>query len=110
MAGAGALLRLVPLGRTVIPPCALGANFLLWQGAGAYDMAALHGRNVQNVNAAQRWLGTVAERMTASGDAIATNDICAIGYFSHRRVVDLIGFVYPVTSLPDNLRCTGRSS
>ncbi len=104
MAGAGAVLRLVPLRRTVIPPSAIGVILLLWTGASAYDMAALHGWNVQNVNAAQRWLGTVAEKLTAPGDAIATNDIGAIGYFSHRRVVDLIGLISPVRSLPENLR------
>ena len=65
--------------------------------------ATAHGWNVQNINMMQRFLGLVAENMTSPGDTIAASDIGGIGYFSHRKVVDLMGLVSAPSTLPENL-------
>lgn len=103
IAGLDAVARRVPLQRLIVPPAALAIILLLWQGANAVEMSARHAWNVQNVNQMQRWFGTAAGRITAPRDVIATNDIGAIGYFSRRRIVDLVGLVSRRRSLPENL-------
>ena len=76
---------------------------ILWQGAMVVRKADTHGWNVQNINMMQRLLGTTAGNTTPPGATIAASDIGAIGYFSHRRVVDLMGLVSVSRSLPENL-------
>jgi hypothetical protein len=45
-------------------------------------------------------LGEFARRITKPGDRVAANDIGAIGYFSERPVVDLMGLITPREPLP----------
>lgn len=100
VAGLDALGRRLPrnAARTVIP--ALAALCLVWQLVYAGREAELHGWNVQNINGMQCAMGKFAERITQPGDAVATNDIGAIGYFSRRPVVDLAGLIAPMEPLP----------
>ena len=81
----------------------LAGGVLLWETLGVRPMAEAHAWNVQNINGMHRQLGEMAKRMTRPGDAIAVNDIGAIGYFSDRYVVDLMGLISPLRSLPENL-------
>lgn len=74
-----------------------------WQGIYLDHKATSHGWNVQNINRMQRWLGTMARGLTEPGDAIAASDIGAIGYFSGRPVIDLMGLVAARRPLPENL-------
>ena len=73
---------------------------LLWQLGYATRQAETHGWNVQNIEGMQRALGEFAGRITKPGDKIAANDIGAIGYFSGRPVVDLMGLITPMEPLP----------
>lgn len=73
---------------------------LAWQLALARGEAETHGWNVQNINEMQRTMGEFARRITKPGDRIAANDIGAIGYFSERPVVDLVGLITPREPLP----------
>ena len=63
-------------------------------------MKGENGWNVQNINEMQRTMGEFARRITKPGDRIAANDIGAIGYFSERPVVDLVGLITPREPLP----------
>ena len=76
---------------------------LVWQAGYATHQAEVHGWNVQNIEGMQRVLGEFAGRITKPGDKIAANDIGAIGYFSGRRVVDLMGLITPMEPLPTML-------
>jgi hypothetical protein len=67
-------------------------------------MRTAYAWNVQNIEKMQVLLGRFANLATAPGDRIATNDIGAIGYFSGRYVVDLLGLVSPPRPLRENLR------
>ncbi|HSQ61090.1 MAG TPA: hypothetical protein VLT84_11805 [Acidobacteriota bacterium] len=81
----------------------VAAVVLVWQGWIASEKATNHGWNVQNINMMQRLLGLTAAEVTQPGDVIAASDIGAIGYFSNRKIVDLMGLVARARSLPDNL-------
>jgi hypothetical protein len=81
----------------------LAGGVLLWEAFGVLPMAEAHAWNVENINGMQRQLGEMAKRMTRPGDALAVNDVGAIGYFSDRYIVDLMGLVSPLRSLPENL-------
>jgi hypothetical protein len=48
----------------------------------------------------QRSFGEFARQITKPGDRIAANDIGAIGYFSERPIVDLVGLITPREPLP----------
>ena len=66
-------------------------------------MAEAHAWNVQNINGMHRFLGESMNRLAAPTDTVATNDIGAIGFFSGRYVVDLVGLISPRHSLTENL-------
>ena len=101
--GASALIgRLGPSARRLELAMLVG-GVLLWESLGVLPMAEAHAWNVQNINGMHRQLGEMAKRMTRPGDAIAVNDIGAIGYFSDRYIVDLMGLVSPLRSLPEDL-------
>jgi hypothetical protein len=78
----------------------LAVACLVWQAGFAYRQAEMHGWNVQNIEGMQRVLGEFAGRITKPGDRVAANDIGAIGYFSRRPVVDLMGLITPMEPLP----------
>jgi hypothetical protein len=78
----------------------IAAAILIWQGVYVTHKASLYALNVQNINFMQRRLGEMAAVVTKPEDRIAVNDIGAIGYFSRRRVVDLMGLVTPLEPLP----------
>ena len=82
----------------------VAAAALVWQGAYVARKAETHGWNVENINMMQRLLGLTAAQMTQPGAVVAASDIGAIGYFSHREVVDLMGLVSKQRSLGENLR------
>lgn len=82
---------------------AVAAICLVWEAIIASRKATTHGWNVQNINMMQRLLGTTAADLTRPGDVVAASDIGAIGYFSQREVVDVMGLVSPKRTLPDNL-------
>jgi len=81
----------------------LAGGVLIWETLGVLPMAEAHAWNVQNINGMQRQLGEMAKRMTRPGDALAVNDVGAIGYFSDRYIVDLMGLISPLRSLPEDL-------
>ena len=78
----------------------IAAAILIWQGAYVIHKAEIYAWNVQNINFMQRRLGELAGLVTKPEDRIATNDIGAIGYFSRRPIVDLMGLVTPLEPLP----------
>lgn len=58
-------------------------------------MIGNYASNVRSINLLQVELGKWLNTNTLENDVIATNDIGAIGYFSKRRVIDLIGLINP---------------
>ena len=76
---------------------------LLWQAHFLDDKATTHGWNVQNINGMQVTLGKIAAEVTQPGATVGASDIGAIGYFSGRRIVDLVGLVTRRNTLPVNL-------
>jgi hypothetical protein len=85
-----------------IAPLAVAAC-LVWQATYIPHKAEVYAWNVQNINKMQRLLGDFVKLVTQPGDVIAANDIGAIGYFGERYLVDLMGLVSPLRSLPENL-------
>ncbi len=77
---------------------------LFMQARPAYYLRWTHGMAVQNITDMQITMGKTAGEITAPTDTIATNDVGAIGYFSGRYVVDLIGLVTPMKTFGENLR------
>lgn len=63
-----------------------------------------HGLSVQNITDMQISIAKVIPRITAPSDTIATNDIGALGYFSERYILDLVGLVSPLRTFEENLR------
>jgi len=82
---------------------AVSLTCLIWQAGIAANKATTHGWNVQNINMMQRELGLTINQETAPDVVVAASDIGAIGYFSGRKVVDLMGLVSKQRSLPENL-------
>jgi arabinofuranosyltransferase len=80
-----------------------GTVAILWQGVHVAHKATQYGWNVQNIDKMQGYLGRLSKFLTNPGDRIATNDIGAIGYYSERPIVDLVGLVTPAMSLPQAL-------
>ncbi len=76
---------------------------MAWQGAYLARKATTYGWNVQNIDKMQGYLGRLSRFLTGPGDRIATNDIGAIGYFSERTIIDLVGLVSPSMPLPQAL-------
>ncbi len=95
------LRRLVRL-RWIVPLFLALTVFRL--GLGLYDDAAKYAAMVKNINdlqvATAKWL--IAE--TSPDARIATNDIGAIKYFSHRFVIDTEGLVTPEAIHPKRIR------
>jgi hypothetical protein len=81
----------------------LASAIVVSEGVGTLQRAEAHAWNVQNINSMQRRIGEIARSITRPGDALAVNDIGAIGYFSDRYIVDLMGLVSPLRPLPENL-------
>lgn len=81
----------------------VGALILAPLPAALPRLAEAHGWNVQNINGMHRFLGETMREITNPGDTVAANDIGAIGFFSERRVVDLVGLVSPSRTLTENL-------
>jgi len=77
-----------------------GAIAIAWQGVYLSRKATSYGWNVQNIDRMQGYLGRLSRFLTGPGDRIATNDIGAIGYFSGRTIIDLVGLVSPSMPLP----------
>jgi arabinofuranosyltransferase len=98
----GALAR-VQLHAKAAAQLLTGALILAPVPAALPRMAEAHGWNVQNINGMHRFLGESMRRLTSPSDTLATNDIGAIGFFSRRYVVDLVGMISPSNSLTANL-------
>jgi hypothetical protein len=81
----------------------LAGACLLWQGIYLDRKATAHGWNVQNINGMQIKLGKIAADVTEPGATVGASDVGAIGYFSGRRIVDLMGLVTRQNTLPQNL-------
>lgn len=100
--GAAAIPRHVPsIPRRAVAVLAIVC--LVWQAAYLNRKATEHGWNVQNINGMQVTLGKIAKELTHSGATVGASDIGAIGYFSGRRIVDLMGLVTRKNTLPQNL-------
>ncbi|MBI4012839.1 MAG: hypothetical protein HY359_11045 [Candidatus Rokubacteria bacterium] len=54
-----------------------------------------YGWGVQNINAMQVRLGRWVARETPPDALLAVNDVGALTYFGHRRIIDLMGLVTP---------------
>ena len=89
----------VPRGAVAI----LAIVCLVWQGMYLDRKATEHGWNVQNINGMQVVLGQIAAEVTVPGSTVGASDIGAIGYFSGRKIVDLMGLVTRKNTLPQNL-------
>jgi hypothetical protein len=76
---------------------------LAWQGVYLDRKATMHGWNVQNINGMQVTLGKIAADVAPPGSTVGASDVGAIGYFSGRRIVDLMGLVTRKNTLPENL-------
>ena len=94
--------RLSPKARRPIV-AALAVACLVWQLVYLDRKATNHGWNVQNINGMQVVLGQIVGRVTEPGATVGASDIGAIGYFSHRRIVDLMGLVNVRRPLPEIL-------
>ncbi len=77
---------------------------LVMQARTAYHLRWTHALAVQNITDMQITIGKLAANTTDPGDIVATNDVGAIGYFSGRHVLDLMGLVSPLKNMGDNLR------
>jgi arabinofuranosyltransferase len=100
--GAAAIPRRFPtIPRGVV--AVLAAACLVWQTTDLDRKATAHGWNVQNINGMQVKLGEIAAEVTEPGATVGASDIGAIGYFSGRRIVDLMGLVTRRNTLPQNL-------
>jgi hypothetical protein len=84
-------------------PLLLVAAFVR-MGLGIVDGAPEYAKKVKNINdlqlATARWI----ERETTPDARIATNDIGAIAYFSHRFIIDTEGLVTPEAIKPKRAR------
>lgn len=94
--------RTIPGAHRVVV-AAFGAVCLLWQGVYLDQKATNHGWNVQNINGMQVTLAKIASQVTEPGATVGASDVGAIGYYSGRRVVDLMGLVTKKRTLPENL-------
>ena len=81
----------------------LSAACILWQLAYLDRKATIHGWNVQNINGMEITMAKIASQVTTPGATIGDSDVGAMGYFSNRRVVDLMGLVSKRMTLPENL-------
>jgi len=71
---------------------------VVWLGIAVVSLvpaATRYGWAVQNINAMQVHLGRWVDTNLPRTARIAANDIGAIGYFSRREVIDLMGLVTP---------------
>ncbi|RPH96494.1 hypothetical protein EHM69_01185 [candidate division KSB1 bacterium] len=68
--------------------------------------AAHCGQTYQNIARMQVAVSRIVHRVTESQETVATNDIGALGYFSNRYVIDLMGLARPYQPLEDILRMT----
>ncbi len=75
--------------------CVLGALVLFNVISAGIAGAANAARAEDSINRQQVALGEWLAANTAPGAVIACNDVGAIGYFAHRRVLDLLGLVTP---------------
>jgi hypothetical protein len=73
----------------------LGLILVVWQTTFLFKKAEVFAWNVQNINVMQRFYGNWIKNNTQPGDKVAVNDIGAIGYFSERYIVDLMGLITP---------------
>lgn len=60
-----------------------------------WQVATEYAWNVHNIDRTQVRIGRWLDEETPEGAVVATNDIGAIGYFSNRRVIDMVGLVTP---------------
>ena len=93
--------RLPALPRAAVAVLAIAC--LVWQAFYLDRKATEHGWNVQNINGMQVVLGQIAAEVTMPGATVGASDIGAIGYFSGRKIVDLMGLVTRKNTLPQNL-------
>jgi len=95
LAAAAARRGLTRLATTRTLAAALAALWLLPGAALLYrwpPVIRLAAKNILELHVATgRWLGRASE----PGDAIATMDIGAIGFYSDRKILDLVGLVTP---------------
>jgi hypothetical protein len=77
---------------------------LVMQAQTAYKLRWTHALAVQNITDMQITIANLAANTTDPGDLVATNDVGAVGYFSGRYVLDLMGLVSPLKNMGDNLR------
>jgi hypothetical protein len=68
------------------------------------DHATTHALSVENINDMQVSIAKTIPQITMPSDTIATNDIGALGYFSKRYILDLVGLTSPIRSFEENLR------
>jgi len=97
------------IGRRLTPPTpqriagVIAAVLSLWQLGYLDRKATIHGWNVQNINGMEITMAKIAERVTPPGATVGDSDVGAMGYFSNRHVIDLMGLVSKRMTLPENL-------
>ena len=69
-----------------------------------WQVATEYAWNVHNIDRTQVRIGRWLAEQTPADAVVATNDIGAIGFFSRRRVIDMVGLVTP--GMLDRLRRT----
>src|SRR5262249_1116553 len=82
---------------------ALGVLAILWQLGYLDRKATTHGWNVQNINGMEITMAKIANQVTKPGETVGDSDVGAMGYFSGRNVLDLVGLVSKRRALPENL-------
>jgi hypothetical protein len=93
VAGLHGLLERMPASRGLrAAALALAAGLLVLPLPPAAEAYAW---GVQNINAMQVRLGRWVARATPPGAVLAVNDVGAVTYFGHRRIIDLMGLVTP---------------
>jgi hypothetical protein len=88
----GSPARLV-LERTLI--WFLMAMTLFAQGRSVWYRSKVYGREVANIQDMQVTLGKWIDQNLPGDAVLAVNDVGAIAYFSHRRVLDTVGLISP---------------
>ncbi len=73
----------------------LMALTLFAQGRNVWYRSKLYGREVANIEDMQVTLGKWLDQNLPRDAVIAVNDVGAIAYFSHRKVLDTVGLISP---------------
>jgi arabinofuranosyltransferase len=96
------LTQILPTRSAIIKTCAV--ILLIVQCVVCKSLERTHALSVENIKDMQVSIAKVVPQITLPSDTVATNDVGAMGYFSNRYIVDMVGLITPPLSFEDNLR------